>query len=72
MVKTLRKVFAPSKVVLFRRADEATADITHLAEFTKDLSSLNDKTTAYVCRNFLCELPTTEAHRMLALLQETA
>jgi uncharacterized protein YyaL (SSP411 family) len=72
MVKTLRKVFAPSKVVLFRRAEEATADITHLAEFTKDLSSLNDKATAYVCRNFLCELPTTEAHRMLALLQETA
>jgi uncharacterized protein YyaL (SSP411 family) len=69
MVKTLRKTFAPSKVVLFRPADEATADITHLAAFTKDLASINNKTTAYVCRDFRCELPTTEPQQMLRLLE---
>jgi uncharacterized protein YyaL (SSP411 family) len=72
MVKALRKTFLPSKVVLFRSEDEATADITHLAEFTKDLVSLNGKATAYVCRGFRCELPTTEAHQMLALLEGQA
>jgi uncharacterized protein YyaL (SSP411 family) len=68
MVTTLRKTFAPNKVVLFCPAEEATADINHLAEFTKDLTGINNKATAYVCRNFRCELPTTEAHQMLALL----
>ena len=69
MVKTLRKTFVPSKVVLFRSEDEATADIIRLSEFTKDLAPINDKATAYVCRDFRCELPTTEAHQMLALLE---
>jgi uncharacterized protein YyaL (SSP411 family) len=72
MVKTLRKAFVPSKVVLLRPADEARADITLLAEFTKDLASLNGRATAYVCRNFRCELPTTEAHQILALLEGQA
>jgi uncharacterized protein YyaL (SSP411 family) len=69
MVNTLRKTFVPSTVVLFRPGDAASADITHLAEFTKDLSSINNKATAYVCRDFRCELPTTEAHQMLTLLE---
>jgi hypothetical protein len=69
MIKNLRKAFAPSKVVLFRPAEEARADIISVAEFTKDLTRIGNKATAYVCRSFRCELPTTEAHQMLALLQ---
>jgi uncharacterized protein YyaL (SSP411 family) len=69
MIKNLRKAFAPSKVVLFRPAVEAHADIISVAEFTKDLTRIGNKATAYVCRSFRCELPTTEAHQMLALLQ---
>jgi uncharacterized protein YyaL (SSP411 family) len=71
MVRTMRKAFIPSKVVIFRPTGAETSDIIHLAKFTKDLTSLNDKATAYVCRNFRCELPTTEAHTMMALLNET-
>jgi uncharacterized protein YyaL (SSP411 family) len=71
MVNILGKTFVPSKVVIFRPATAKSADITRLAEFTKDLRSLNDKATAYVCRNFRCELPTTEARTMMALLNET-
>jgi uncharacterized protein YyaL (SSP411 family) len=72
MVKALRGAFMPHAVVLFRPAGEEGSDITRLAEFTKDLSSLNDKATAYVCKDFRCDLPTTEAHKMLALLNEKA
>jgi uncharacterized protein YyaL (SSP411 family) len=72
MVRALRKAFVPGKVVIFRPADDEAADITHLAAFTKDLASLDGKATAYVCSAFRCELPTTEAHRMLALLQGKA
>jgi uncharacterized protein YyaL (SSP411 family) len=72
MVETLRKAFVPNKVLLFRPADDATTDIIRLAEFTKDLTRINNKATAYVCREFRCELPTTETHQMLALLKGQA
>jgi len=70
MVGALRKAFVPNKVVIFRPAGEEAPGITSLAGFTKDLAHLNDKATAYVCRAFRCELPTTEAHQMLALLKD--
>jgi uncharacterized protein YyaL (SSP411 family) len=72
MVRALRKAFVPGKVVLLRPADEEAPGITRLAEFTKDLASLDGNATAYVCSAFRCELPTTEAHQMLALLQGKA
>ena len=70
MVRTLRKAFVPNKVVLFLPAGAGQPDITRLAEFTKDLASLNGKATAYVCKGFRCELPTTEVRQMLASLKE--
>lgn len=70
MLKALRKAFVPGKAVILRPAGEETPDITHLAEFTRGLSRLNDKATAHVCRAFRCELPTTEPQQMLKLLEE--
>jgi uncharacterized protein YyaL (SSP411 family) len=70
MMRALRKVFVPSKVVIFRPIDDEAPAITRLAEFTKDLTPLDNKATAYVCKGFRCELPTTDVHQMLALLQE--
>jgi uncharacterized protein YyaL (SSP411 family) len=68
MLKALQGAFIPNTVVLFRPAGEEGSDITHIAEFTKDLPGLNNKATAYVCRNFRCELPTTKPQQMLRLL----
>jgi uncharacterized protein YyaL (SSP411 family) len=42
--------------------------ITEIAEFTMPLTSIEGRATAYVCRNFSCELPTTDVERMLELL----
>ncbi|MCJ7547341.1 MAG: thioredoxin domain-containing protein [Deltaproteobacteria bacterium] len=70
MVGALRKAFVPNKVVIFRPPNEEAPTITRLAGFTKDLGSLDGKATAYVCRAFRCELPTTDVHRMLALLKD--
>jgi len=69
MLRTLREAFVPNKAVILRPPGTETPDITRLAEFSKDLSSLNNKATAYVCRNFRCELPATEPQQMLRLLE---
>ncbi|PWB50006.1 MAG: thioredoxin domain-containing protein [Candidatus Methanoperedenaceae archaeon] len=66
MLMALRTEFIPNKVVIFRPDEES--EITRISEYTKNLSSMNGKATAYVCRNFNCILPVTEPGKMLELL----
>ena len=68
MLKALRRKFAPNKVVLLRPAGQESPDIVRFALFTKDLSGSDGKATAYVCRNYACQLPTTDVDKMLELL----
>ena len=67
MVGAVRKVFVPNKVLLLR-PDGDSPEITNLAIFTKGLSSRDNKATAYVCRGYNCELPTTDVGEMLEML----
>ena len=42
--------------------------ITQIAGFTKNQKSVDGKATAYVCMNYACKLPTTDASQMMAFL----
>ena len=72
MLESLRERYSPDCVFLLR--PEGTGPqgekgaITDVAEFTRPLTSLDGRATAYVCRNFACELPATDVGRMLELL----
>ena len=68
MLKALRSRFMPSKVVILVDSGKETPAIHRLAEFTKNLSAIGGSATAYVCANQSCDLPTTDAAKMLALL----
>jgi uncharacterized protein YyaL (SSP411 family) len=68
MLKALRSRFMPSKVVILVDSGEDSPLIFRLAEFTKNLATANGSATAFVCANQSCDLPTTDAARMLDLL----
>jgi uncharacterized protein YyaL (SSP411 family) len=68
MIGSLRKNFIPRKVVLIKPAGEESKKLTQLAEYASEFSMINGKATAFVCRGFRCSLPTTDASRMLELL----
>ncbi|MHC4307540.1 MAG: thioredoxin domain-containing protein, partial [Planctomycetota bacterium] len=68
MLNSLGKHFIPYKVVLLKRADQETADITRIAEYTEYHSSFDGKATAYVCLDFACKMPVTNTEEMLKLL----
>jgi uncharacterized protein YyaL (SSP411 family) len=70
MVKALRRQFLPHKVVLFRPSEEVSPEIARVAGFTRALTSLYSKATAYVCRNYTCGMPTTDVETMLRLFTE--
>ncbi|MGB6063390.1 MAG: thioredoxin domain-containing protein [Desulfomonilaceae bacterium] len=68
MLRELRRVFIPDKVVLLRPVDGDLPEIARLAGYTTEQVSLEGKATAYVCANYQCELPTTNSDKMLELL----
>ncbi|MGB7117537.1 MAG: thioredoxin domain-containing protein [Anaerolineales bacterium] len=69
MLSALRQKFIPNKVVLLRPPGESP-EIVRLAEYIKYNTSRNGQSTAYVCLNYYCELPTTDILHILALLEK--
>ncbi len=67
MLAAMRKEFIPGNVVMFR--NDVDSEIISLAEYTRNLTSIEGKATAYVCRNYSCNLPVTDAGKMLELLK---
>jgi uncharacterized protein YyaL (SSP411 family) len=72
IIAALNGVFNPQKVSFFHADDGSTNELEQLAEFIKYHQAIDGKATAYVCRNYTCELPTTESGKMLALLKTPA
>jgi len=68
ILRILRTQFIPNKVILFRPSGQDAPDISRIAAFTKNLSSIDGKTTVYVCTNYTCKMPTTDTSKMLDLL----
>jgi uncharacterized protein len=69
MLDALRKRFMPGAAIIFIRGETEKAAIGRLAPYTGQMSNINGKTTAYVCRNNACSLPTTDIQTMLRLLE---
>jgi uncharacterized protein YyaL (SSP411 family) len=69
MRRALNDVYVPSKVVLFKPEND-NDQVGRLAEFTRTHVALEGKATAYVCRNYACDLPTTDIDQMLNSLGE--
>ena len=71
MLGILRTQFVPNKIVLLNPSEEQSPEIHKLASFTEELKSIDGKSTAYVCMNYNCMLPTTDVNRMLHLFGST-
>ncbi|HLG28715.1 MAG TPA: thioredoxin domain-containing protein, partial [Candidatus Brocadiales bacterium] len=72
MLSALRSRFLPNKILLLRPTEVEGPDISRLATFTKDMSTIDGMATAYVCSNYSCKTPTTDIDKMLELLNVRA
>ncbi len=66
MLQAIRTGFVPNKVLLLKKENQK--NLENLAEFTKDMEMIDNKTTAYICRDFACSKPTTEIQEVLEML----
>ena len=55
--------FAPNKVVVHRPPGDAPP-IVKIAPYTEPQRAINGKATAYVCTNYMCRLPITDAAKL--------
>ena len=71
MINNIYRGFIPNKVVTFHppsgKEEEA---VVSLIPFLKGQLPLDGKTTAYVCENYVCTLPTTSLKKMQELLED--
>jgi uncharacterized protein YyaL (SSP411 family) len=67
----LRNSFDPSRVLLWHPLEKNEAGrVERLADFIKEQKPLSEKTTAYVCRNRVCDLPVTDPASFESLLKK--
>lgn len=65
LLRVVHSRFLPNRVLLL--ADPQHPD-SNLPAFVGTLSMLDGQPTAYVCENFVCQLPTTDSERLAELL----
>jgi len=63
MLRAVRRNFIPNKVVILKDDDVSRAG------YAKGMRAIGEKPTAYVCRNYRCEQPTTEIDKLLELIE---
>ena len=70
MLNALWRPYLPGKVVVLKPLGVEQPAIARLALYVANQSALDERATAYVCRNYACEAPTNDVRAMLALLSE--
>ncbi|MCX8044585.1 MAG: thioredoxin domain-containing protein [Desulfobacterota bacterium] len=69
MLLSINKCFLPHVVVLLKHTDQRGRQIDALCGFTKTMNLLNGQTTAYVCKNFICNTPTIDPDKIISNLR---
>jgi uncharacterized protein YyaL (SSP411 family) len=60
MLNTVRDSAPDGSAILLLPPGDAGAGIRSMAPFTEAFTPIEDRATAYVCRGFACQLPTTD------------
>jgi len=66
MLQAIHWKFIPNKIVIFLPTGSDLSGISGISPFTKHQSTIDGKTTAYVCVDYKCKLPTTNINMMLS------
>lgn len=70
LLRSIRSVYVPNKVMLFRPSDGVPGELVRHAPFVEAQEAIDGKATVYVCHDYVCNRPTTNVAEALALLQE--
>jgi uncharacterized protein YyaL (SSP411 family) len=69
LLSVINKPFFPNLIVAFKPEN---VDYSHAIPFLKDIRPVQGRPTAYVCRNFTCDKPTTSPDELIQRLSNAA
>jgi uncharacterized protein YyaL (SSP411 family) len=70
LLKEIRTRYLPGKVVLFVDGGEAQKRLAKQLPFVANLTKVNGKPTAYICEEYVCQLPTSDPKVVAKLLEK--
>ena len=70
LLREIHAHFIPNKVVLLADGGPGQQWLGERLEFVKTVGVLDGKPAAYVCENFVCQLPTTDVAKLRQLLMQ--
>jgi len=68
MLSEVHRHFIPNKVLMLADGGAGQQFFSTQVEFMKDVAPIDDRATAFVCENFVCQLPTTDVGKSSQLL----
>ncbi|MGI8436688.1 MAG: thioredoxin domain-containing protein [Chthoniobacterales bacterium] len=68
MLREVRRHFIPNKVLILADGGAGQKFFAAQVEFMKDIAPIDGNATAYVCENFICQLPVTDPEKLQRLL----
>jgi uncharacterized protein len=72
MLREVHRHFVPHEVLILADGGKGQQFFSDRVEFMKSVGKIDSKPTAYVCENFVCQLPTTDFKTLAALLTRSA
>jgi len=69
MLAAIQRRFDPNKVVLFKPIGPEGDALSKIASYVENHSAKDGKATAYICRKFACQLPTTDLAEAMELIK---
>jgi uncharacterized protein YyaL (SSP411 family) len=72
MLREVHRHFVPHEVLILADGGAGQRFFSDRVEFMKSVGKIDNKPTAYVCENFVCQLPTTDLKTLANLLMRPA
>jgi uncharacterized protein YyaL (SSP411 family) len=72
MLREVHRHYVPHEVVILADGSAGQQFFADRVEFMKSVGKIDNKPTAYVCENFVCQLPTTDLKTLAHLLTHPA
>jgi uncharacterized protein len=72
MFREVHQHFVPHEILILADGSDGQQFFSDHVEFMKSVSKIDNKPTAYVCENFICQLPTTDLKTLAHLLTRPA
>lgn len=69
MLREIHKIFMPGKIILLADGGENQKKLIKYLPYLAFIEPVPGKSTAYVCKNYTCQLPTTDIKEMLRQLE---